>query len=879
MLRELLDSSRWQVVKTIRIDERPSRTVDPKSLSLSPNGERFLQVAAPNGIYTHQHMALSSFQRGNHVCIATGTASGKSLVFYLAAIEQLSRSTDSRVLALYPLKALGREQEDRWKQALSAAGIPAHVGRIDGSVSPEKRKILMRNSKILIFTPDVVHAWLMANLNVDYVRKVLSAASLIVLDEVHNYAGVFGSNMAFLLRRLQHVMDLLGVSPRFICASATIANPQEHLQKLTGLSFDVVGPEHDGSPKHPTDIHLTVPPRSADLLTEVSQLLKEIATKTNERFIAFVDSRKQTEHIAAIIARASEKSAQRLDHVDDEEIDAENDYLLQLDVLPYRAGYEETDRAAIQERLSTGSLRGVVSTSALELGIDIPHLDVAVLVGVPRSLTSFYQRIGRVGRHKPGTVVVINSGDVFDEVVFRNPDRFLERPLAESTLYLDNARIQYIHALCLARQGGEHDTIIGESSHEDYSFSSKISWPPGFIELCERERRGEVPGELRVMKTEAGEEPNRVFPLRDVESQFKVELKDRRDLKPLGELSYAQVMREAYPGAVYYYLTRPYRVYKVDTAGKQIYVRAENKRYTTHPISLPTMVFPDLTPGNVFAAKRFGNLVVVECSVQVREALSGFRERRGPNELPCTYPFDYSETGVRFNLKFFTRHYFTTGVVISHPRLNEHSVDCVALANLLYESFLYLVPYERTDIRFASDKWRTTKACLREGDRFICVYDQTYGSLRLSGRILQDTVLQDALRSMIELLSTSEHNADTETARYREIVMEMFENSQEEPVDLTFESAMHSDVASNLKEVLLPGSKGIDISQGNIDFVVEHVFYNPRMSSICYRGKRANVPPETDVILPIDKVVGVPGESKVGYYNLETGEIIKDLRS
>ncbi|MBL0345500.1 helicase-related protein [Candidatus Villigracilis affinis] len=126
-----------------------------------------------------------------------------------------------------------------------------------------------------------------------------------------------------------------------------------------------------------------------------------------------------------------------------------------IDVLPYRAGYEETDRTRIQERLSNGKLSGIISTSALELGIDIPYLETCVLVGVPPSATSLWQRIGRIGRHSKGNVIVINTGSVYDQAVFSNPESLLKRPLAESTLYLENPYIQYIHALCLARLGGE----------------------------------------------------------------------------------------------------------------------------------------------------------------------------------------------------------------------------------------------------------------------------------------------------------------------------------------------------------------------------------------------------------------------------------------
>jgi DEAD/DEAH box helicase domain-containing protein len=168
--------------------------------------------------------------------------------------------------------------------------------------------------------------------------------------------------------------------------------------------------------------------------------LHHLVQNRRSRFIVFVDSRKQTEQIASILARSTTVAT---DESDDVQATAAVDPLVSASVLPYRSGYEEADRRIIEQRLARGDLRGVISTSALELGIDVKHLDLAVLVGVPRSSTSFQQRIGRVGRSSPGTVVVVNSGEIYDEAVFRKPESLLNRPPAEGALYLENARIQF----------------------------------------------------------------------------------------------------------------------------------------------------------------------------------------------------------------------------------------------------------------------------------------------------------------------------------------------------------------------------------------------------------------------------------------------------
>ena len=867
-IKNFLTSNGWNIVHTFQLPPRKEEVFKTHDMSISQASKKFLESYAPKGIYQHQKKAIQHFLSGENICITTGTASGKSLPFYVAAIEQLVKMPSSRVIAIYPLKALGREQCGRWRRALSDAGISAEVGHIDGQVPIASRLNILRNSKVIILTPDVIHAWLFSNLSDKSVLNFLKNVSIVVVDEIHSYTGVFGSNAAFLFRRMQHIMSLLGASPKYICASATISEPQKHLQKLFGLDFTLIGSELDTSPKHELEIQLLVPPGTADLLTEVSNLLNHLATQTSSRFIAFVDSRKQTEHISSILARNQDKQ----DKDGEREADFDLEHLEKLNILPYRAGYEEHDRNIIQERLSNGSLKGVVSTSALELGIDIPFLNVGVLIGVPRSSTSLLQRMGRIGRHSNGHIIVINGGDVYDEAVFRDPKSFLNLPMAEGALYLENVRIQYIHALCLARHGGEHDQIqLAVNASEESEFSSPVDWPEGFIELCKRERLGEIPADLQSMKAESGEDPNHIFPLRDVESQFKVELKQGPDLRSLGSLSYGQLMREAYPGAVYYYTTRPFRVYKVDFHSKLVHVRKE-KRYTTRPQILPTLVFPNLTHGNVFRSIQHGDLIVTECNLQIRESICGFKERRGPNELTFNYPTDAVDTGIYFNMPRFTRNYFTTGVVITHPALNSEKVNCEMLASLLYEVFLILIPFERRDINFAIDRHRIQRGPFAKDSKFIAIYDRTYGSLRLSGRLLEDNVLQRIFQKLIKLTKDEKiFEIDSETATAIKL---LYDSSTEKSRDLRFEPDPYLKTSDKYERIILPGSKGINASRNNEEFEVEAVFFHPTINGLSYRGRHVSTTDKTvKEIIPIKALIEIPGESKIGFYNYDTGEI------
>jgi len=190
---------------------------------------------------------------------------------------------------------------------------------------------------------------------------------------------------------------------------------------------------------------------------------------------------------------------------------------------------------------------------------------------------------------------------------------------------------------------------------------------------------------------------------------------------PLGSLSYRQALREAYPGAVYYYATHTFRVYRIAQQSRQVLVRHE-KRYTTKPKVLPTLVFPNLSPGNVFRGASWGELVAMEANLQVRERIAGFKERRGRNEFDVGYPMDGAKTGIYFNLPQFSRNFFTTGVILNHPDLDSCAGTIDTMANYIFEAFLMLNPFERQDIAIASDRHRTARGPIAEGRRNLVVF-------------------------------------------------------------------------------------------------------------------------------------------------------------
>lgn len=650
-------------------------------------------------------------------------------------------------------------------------------------------------------------------------------------------------------------------------------------KNLFGKDFSVIGEDYNTSPKNECEVYFINPPRTHDFLKEISIFLNNLSSEDKTRFIAFVDSRKQTEHIASILNRISEEELENEEEESDvyeyEEYFLGKDYLERLDVLPFRSGYEEHDRNLIQDRLSKGKLKGVISTSALELGIDIPHLNTGVLIGVPNSLTSFYQRIGRIGRTGKGVVFIINTGDVYDEEIFRKPQFLFSRPLLDSCLYLNNKMIQYIHALCLARHGGEHEQVCQlMNKNNEIEFFSEIEWPDGFIELCKKERLGEIPTELQNMKYEAGDDPNHVFPLRDVERQFSVELRQGPNHRSLGNISYGQVMREAYPGAVYYYATQPFRVYQILQNSRIIKVRRE-RRYTTKPQYLPTLIFPNLSKDNVHKGLKFGELSVIECNLQIRESIIGFKERRGLNEKLVSYPTNPFEQSFRFDLPRFTRNYFTTGVIFNHPVFNDELTDCEKIASLIYEILLLLIPFERRDISFAVDKHRISRGIIQEGAKFIAIYDQTYGSLRLSSCLTDENNLRKIFSKLIEIINEKlELNEEDLKSQNLNAIKILNECVLIEPKILSFDDQILIEENDEKVKIIMPGSKGLNINRANEEFTVKDIFYHPK-EGLCYRGIHISDGDKAEIIVPRRAIIEIPGESQIGLYNMNTGTIEK----
>ncbi len=631
------ENAGYQIVQSEELAERlpEYRAVPPV---LNARVGQLVAANYPNGLYSHQTSAIESALAGEDVCLSTSTASGKSLVFISVAADFALRDRPAKTLALYPARALIQDQIDKWEAVLKPLGI--RLGFIDGGVSTDLRPGILRSSQIVLMTPDVAHAWLLSHLDERVVADFMKAMRLLVLDEAHVYEGAFGTNMAYFLRRLDAAAQRFQV----IASTATIGNPVKFFDALLGRTARCFGNAEDGSAS-PAKSVILARDNTGKPFDSMVALLVGLTRNLKGHFLAFADSRRMVEQLVA--------TAHREGREDDDDLQEETEATVSRtaefrpaslpQLLPFRAGYETEDRNEIQKALSRGRMVGVVSTSAMELGIDIGDIDVVVLLGLPPSAKAFWQRCGRAGRQHRGACLIIDDRRMLIEDGALG--KYLNRPLEPSWLYLENRYIQYAHALCAAAEIGSGGRI---------NLSAFESAPSSFRSFLENELHPTemVPADLYPLKQKAQSGPHLEFPIRSgIEQNFQVRTPQGIGL---GNLTFSQALREAYPGAIYFYLARAYRIYRFEYKNGEIMARRE-KRWTTRPLS-QTMVFPRFQGGtfSLFASK---NGFLAEAELQVSERVTGFIEQRGAQKEEYRYG-----PGSPYYQRDITRFFATTGV-------------------------------------------------------------------------------------------------------------------------------------------------------------------------------------------------------------------------
>jgi DEAD/DEAH box helicase domain-containing protein len=811
----------------------------PIPFDLYPSIKKRIQSFYPKGLYSHQAKAIELGLAGNSVCVATPTASGKTLIFTSIAISHLLANEGTVVIALYPAKALLHDQERKWKEAIR--DTPLKLAIIDGGVETSQRMLLLEQAQIILMTPDVLHAWLMLKLDQKEIQLFLSTLAMIILDEAHIYNGIFGTNMAYLLRRLRAVS---GVN-QFLASSATIGDPIGFLNQLTGIGFNLIGSDDDGAAVPKKEIMLC---RMAISQTTkfLKGLIQEYMTNPHKqgRFLIFVDSRKRVEELAA------EQNAHT--NTDTNDVDDILENLVKPTILPYRAGYEKDDREKIQQALTDGGLSGVITTSALELGIDIGDIELVIILGEPSSVKSFWQRAGRAGRSKQGLIVLL---DLDGRVTAMGLKNYLNRPPEPNWIYLDNEYLQYANVLC---------AVDEQQKTHFYCKSPFATLPETFLELLDNEIEPTRPisQELYPLKQQVNtKNPHFVFPLRNgIEKSYQVICYQSLPNQQLGTLTYTQLLREAFPGAIYRYLTKPYRVFKIEHPnGKVIADRMKMGIGKTTP-TVQIMVFPQFND-SIYFIRKSATAFIAECRVQVSERVTGFTERWGRNQKEVIY-----EPKNEYAQKPLYNVFYTTAVCFYFSD-EQLQATWKNLARYMGLAFCKVCSIQDNDIGWGlfSSQLSPLNTLPIKG---FAIYDSVMGSLRLTKQIPSrlDEILTEAIRM------SNEENEPLYAAAIEEIAQQikLFGQAQED-IAITELFAVEKEddwvtvIAANQLALYHDGQNHINEQVTDLRYVytpegIKYFLLNAKYPNANWQVRYKDIRP-------------IPETTKLERYNINTTEI------
>lgn len=429
------DRIRENIVQWVELPEREARYRDFPD-SLDPRIVQALKKRGIHNLYSHQADAVSAVEEGKNVVVVTPTASGKTLCYNLPVLNQILRDEDSRAIYLFPTKALSQDQTTELHQLITEAGVEVKTYTYDGDTPQSARKAIRQAGHIVVTNPDMLHSGILPH-HTKW-TKLFENLKYIVIDEVHHYNGVFGSHLANVLRRLKRICNFYGSNPLFICCSATIANPLELAERITGVPMTLV--DNNGAPSGKKHLILYNPPvvnrelgirRSSTL---EARSMGEQLVRNGIQTILFTRSRLNVEVLVTYLKEALKDRIGGGDRI-----------------RGYRGGYLPNLRREIERGLRDGTVVGVVSTNALELGIDIGNLEACIICGYPGTIASTWQQAGRAGRRNGVSVafLIANSSPI-DQYIMNNPQYLLGSSPENGLVNPDNLVILYNHIKCAA---------------------------------------------------------------------------------------------------------------------------------------------------------------------------------------------------------------------------------------------------------------------------------------------------------------------------------------------------------------------------------------------------------------------------------------------
>ena len=515
-------------------------------------------------LYTHQAAAVNQVHAGKNAVIVTPTASGKTLCYNLPVLNAILENADTRALYLFPTKALAQDQLAELHDLATRLDDRFGVFTYDGDTPADARKAIRERGHIVLTNPDMLHTGVLPH-HTKWMR-LFENLRYIVLDELHTYRGVFGSHLANVLRRLRRIAQFYGSNPIFICCSATIANPGELASRLIEDQVEVI--DENGAPSAEKLFVFYNPPvvnRNLGIrrsyLNEATRVAKELLAR-NLQTILFANSRLHTEVMLTYLRQAFPAAAGRSEPI-----------------RGYRGGYLPGERREIERGLRDGKIRGVVSTNALEFGIDIGSLDATVLAGYPGSIASTWQRAGRAGR-RSGTscVVLVASSAPLDQFIIQHPEYFFGRSPEHAFIQPDNLEILVNHLKCAAFE-------LPLSPDEQFG---EIDLPALCERLVEAGFLHKSGGHWHWVQDAY---PADTISLRSVTSDNFVIIDEtgnptRESSGPevIGEVDFSSALTTVHPKAIYIHQGQQYHVERLDFDERKAYVKQVNVDYFTDAI-------------------------------------------------------------------------------------------------------------------------------------------------------------------------------------------------------------------------------------------------------------------------------------------------------
>jgi DEAD/DEAH box helicase domain-containing protein len=546
-------------------------------------------------LYSHQAEAAERIHRGENVVIVTPTASGKTLCYNLPVLNAVLENPDTRALYIFPTKALAQDQLAELQDLGVRMGDTFGVFTYDGDTPSDARQSIRQHGHVVLTNPDMLHAGILPH-HTKWTR-LFENLQYIVIDELHTYRGVFGSHLANVLRRLQRITRFYGRKPQFIFSSATIANPGELASKLIGAGVEVL--EGNGAPSAEKFFVFYNPPVVNKFLgirrsyiNETWRIAREFL-KRKLQTIVFANSRLHTEVLLTYLKQDNPQPPGSPDIV-----------------RGYRGGYLPLERREIERGLRNGQIRAVVATNALELGIDIGSLDVAVMAGYPGTIASTWQRAGRAGRRKGSSCAVfVASSRPLDQFIVKHPEYFFSGSPEHAYIQPDNLEILVNHLKCAAF---ELPVEPGESfGGVDLNLLCQKLAESGYMHRS---------GDFYYWTQEAY--PADAISLRSVSSDNFVIVDETEQPEVIGEIDFSSALSTVHPKAIYMHSAQQYHVERLDFEQRKAYVRKVDVDYFTQAIRYTQVKRLEVEA----SAEVPGPAMKAHGDVQVRSQVVGFKK-------------------------------------------------------------------------------------------------------------------------------------------------------------------------------------------------------------------------------------------------------------